>query len=134
MTQQNHHQLAIGTEFSFDSMKTGATYTFFTEYQTLFGNGTTRSTDLALYQHDVFLGTELLFNTRLDHRLFTGAIIDVDSFKEGFCFLSYSQRLSDIWKFESSLSIYESNTNNRQISLDKLKNNDTIQISLTRYY
>ncbi|MCF8059886.1 MAG: hypothetical protein K9K67_11350 [Bacteriovoracaceae bacterium] len=103
----DHGEVAFGFEYTLPFSLDGAdTYLFF-EGGTILGTTKEERARLGAFQRDVLLGLRHSFNDVMGSELFVSMIHDVERKNERLYNLSYSRRLSDLWKASVGLRIYD---------------------------
>lgn len=131
---EDNTEIALGTEWSVAHDSGAETYLFF-EWQTMFGPEQSRIEEMSLFQNDIFLGWRFAFNDVMGKELFFSAIFDIDREHEYLFNLSYSQRLSDIWKIKTGLRYYDAPQKGTTVTGLELYDGDSYAfVTLTRFF
>jgi hypothetical protein len=90
---------------------------------------------MSLFQSDVFLGLRYAFNDIMGKEIFFSTILDVKRKHEYLFNLSYSQRLSDIWKIKAGLRHYDAPQKGATVTGMELYDGDSYaHITVTRFF
>jgi len=131
---EDNTEVALGLEWSLAHESGSETY-FYLEGQTMFGPEQSRIEEMSLFQNDIFLGLRYAFNDLMGKEIFFSTIFDYDREHEYLFNLSYSQRLSDIWKIKTGLRYYDApKKTNIPTGLELYDGNSYAYITLTRFF
>lgn len=131
---EDNTEVALGTEWSI-ALESGAETYFYLESQMMFGPEESRINEMSLFQSDVFLGLRYAFNDIMGKEIFFSTILDVKRKHEYLFNLSYSQRLSDIWKIKAGLRHYDAPQKGATVTGMELYDGDSYaHITVTRFF
>lgn len=131
---EDNSEVALGTEYSI-AHENGAESFVFVEGQMMFGPEQSRMEEMSLFQKDIFLGYRYAFNDIMGKEFFLSFIFDAEREHEFLYNLSYSQRLSDIWKIKTGLRYYDAPKKEATVTGLELYNGDSYAfVTLTRFF
>lgn len=131
---EDNTEVALGMEWSI-AHESGAETYLFMEGQMMFGPEQSRIEEMSLFQKDIFLGLRYAFNDVMGRELFFSFIFDVEREHEYLFNLSYTQRLSDLWKIKTGIRYYDAPQKGSTVTGLELYDGDSyIYGTLTRYF
>lgn len=131
---EDNTEVALGSEYGI-AHESGSESFIFVEGQMMFGPNQDRIQELSLFQKDIFLGYRFAFNDIMGRELFFSFIFDAEREHEFLYNLSYSQRLSDIWKVKTGLRYYDAPQKGATVTGLELYDGDSYGfVTLTRFF
>jgi len=122
--------VVAGFEYTFyDVMKSGIDTGILVEY---LYDGRSNSAPPTPFNHDIFVGTRLNFNDEQSTEILAGGIVDRNT-QATTLSLEASRRLGDNWKLELEARFFV-NVPRRDISLYGLRQDDYVEIRLSRFF
>lgn len=103
----DHIDAAFGLEYTLPLNINGGDTSVFFEGGGIFGTTKEERSRLGVFQRDVFLGLRHSFNDIMGSELFLTMIHDLERKNERLYNFSYSRRLSDLWKMNLGIRIYD---------------------------
>lgn len=132
--REDHGELVVGYEHNLyhDS---GTQSTLLLEAVTLLGLNKEERAATSIFQRDVFLGYRFSFNDTMGKEILLSAIADLERSREYLYNLSYSQRLSNAWKVQTSLRVYDA-PQKKEVpqGLEALDEASGVSLTLTRFF
>ncbi|MDB2426211.1 hypothetical protein N9W41_01565 [bacterium] len=130
----DHSVVALGLENGF-THSSGGESTFIFEYQKILGVEKAVAQSLNAFQNDILLGWRFAFNNINGSEIFVSVIYDLEKESEYLFNLSYSSRLSDVWKYSAGYRSYEStSTSVPPNGFENFKESDHLFFNLSRYF
>lgn len=133
-TPANHSDIALGVDYTvtFDS---GQETLFLGEFGALLGVSEQTRAELATFQRDVLVGFKHFFNDVMGSELTFTAIVDIERDQERLFNLSFTRRLSDSWKFNTGLRIYDAPQKDTVATgLEFLDGDNHVFFNLSRFF
>jgi len=132
--RDEHGEVVIGYEHQlFHDNGTQSTLLF--EAVTLLGLNKEERAATSIFQRDVFLGYRFAFNDTMGKELLFSMIADIERSQEFLYNLSYTQRLSNSWKIETSFRVYDAAQKGEfPQGLETLDEASGINLTLTRFF
>ena len=132
MSQQNHTQLAVGTEYSYYHVN-GFESTLFTEYSIIPDVSKSIRSQLSIFQNDLLLGYRLSLNNESSSEVQLFFFKDLDYDSDHLLSVNLSQRFFDRIKGNIGLQwVYSKN--NQNSGFESIKNADFAYFSVTNYF
>lgn len=131
----DHGEVALGLEYTLPINIKGADTSLFIEGGTILGTTELERSRLGAFQRDVLFGVRHAFNDVMGSELFVSMIHDLERDNERLYNFSYSRRLSDLWKINSGLRIYDAKPKGSVArGLEVLDGAHHFLINLTRFF
>lgn len=132
--REDHGELVIGYEHNFYH-DNGTESTLLFEGITLLGLDKEERAEMSVFQRDAFLGYRFSFNDTMGKELLFSVIADLERNREYLYNLSYTQRLSNTWKIETSLRVYDAPQKGEiPQGLETLDEATGVNLTLTRFF
>ena len=130
----DHSVVALGLENGL-THGGGAESTFILEYQKVLGVEADVAKSLNVFQNDLLLAWRFAFNNINGSEIFFSVIYDLEKDAEFLVNLSYSSRLSDVWKYSTGYRTYDSASNSTPPDgFENFKESDHLYFNLSRYF
>ncbi|PJB54413.1 MAG: hypothetical protein CO099_01740 [Bdellovibrio sp. CG_4_9_14_3_um_filter_39_7] len=130
----DHQEVAGGLEYTF-TLESGIEWTWFLEGNAILGVDKDRRAEMSAFQRDVMGGFRMAFNNIMGSELYATAIHDIERDRENLFNLSYSQRLSDQWKFKTGVRVYSAPVKGSlPQGLETLNEDNHIFFNIYRYF
>jgi len=131
----NHGEAALGFEYQLPFSMGGGDTSIFTEAGSILGTTKEERARLGAFQRDVLFGLRHSFNDIMGKELFLTMIHDVERANERLYNISYSQRLSDLWKIQMGVRVYDApKKGNVARGLEALDGAHHVLANLTRFF
>lgn len=132
--REDHGELVLGYEHNFYH-DNGTQSTLLFEAVTLLGLNKEERAATSIFQRDVFLGHRFSFNDTMGKEILFSVIADLERTREYLFNLSYAQRLSNTWKIETSLRVYDAPQKGEfPQGLETLDESTGVNLTLTRFF
>lgn len=132
--RKDHGELVVGYEHNlYHDNSTQSTLLF--EAVSVLGLNKEERASTSIFQRDIFLGYRFSFNDTMGKEILFNVIADLERSHEYLYNLSYSQRLSNTWKIESSLRFYDApQKGDIPQGLEALDESTGLNLTLTRFF
>jgi hypothetical protein len=130
----DHGEAALGFEYTVPFESTGDTTLFF-EVGSILGTTKDERARLGAFQRDALFGLRYAFNDIMGSEVFVSFITDLERDNERLFNLSYSRRLSDVWRIQTGLRIYDAPQKGAlPLGLEALDGANHVILNLTRFF
>ncbi len=130
----DHGEVALGFEYTLPIESSGDTTLFF-EAGSILGTTKDERARLGAFQRDALFGLRYSFNDIMGSELFVSFITDLERDNERLYNISYSRRLSDVWKIQTGLRIYDAPQKGATpLGLETLDGANHVILNLTRFF
>lgn len=131
----DHGDVAFGFEYTLPVNIAGGDTSVFLEGGGILGTTKEERARISVFQRDIFLGLRHSFNDIMGSELFLTMIHDLERDNERLYNFSYSRRLSDLWKVNFGIRIYDApKKGSIARGLETLNGAHHGLISLTRFF
>lgn len=132
----DHAEVALGFEYPYDH-ESGTSSMFLLEFNTFLGTSKEERQRLSIFQRDMFVGYRFSLNDFMGREFLLSSIIDLEGQSEQLYSISYSQRLSDTWRFRAGVRVYQADrpvSRLRTSGMQLLRRSDSLNFALTRFF
>lgn len=130
----DHTVIAPGVEYGW-SFSNGWESGVLLEHQRILGPSQGVRQKLSLFQNDIAMSYRLVFNNEMGGELRGTAVADLERSPELLYALSYSQRLSDVWKLGAGVRWLDAHQDSASpVGLEAIGKSGQVTFSLTRFF
>lgn len=130
----DHQEWAFGIEYSFTHKYGGETYLIL-EANTILGTDKETRAELSIFQRDAFIAARHMINDIDGKEILVGFFTDLERSNERLYIFSYSQRLTNQWKLNTGLRIYDATQKESvPLGLELYDEDHHAYFNITRYF
>ncbi len=130
----DHQDVAVGIEYALD-FNPGSETSLIAEFGGIFGVNKETRKELTVFQRDALFGVRHAFNDAMGKEVFLSFITDIERKRERLYNLSYTQRLSDLFKMKTGIRLYDAPQKGPQAyGLEGFDGDNHIYFNLTRFF
>lgn len=131
----DHTEAVLSTEYTQNWADIGHDTTFIAEVTSMFGIDKDERAELAIFQRDILFGLRHVFNDVMGKEIFVSIIHDLERDNERLYNASYSQRLTDQWKYKLGVRVYDAPKKETLAKgLEVFDEDTSVNLTLSRFF